>query len=59
MALSKQTKKDEKLAIYTKTLIDWSSPEAACKKLMSDFISYCSSKPEEGVSVGSLRTVFM
>lgn len=36
MALSKPDKKKDKLAVYTKSLIDWSSPEAACKKLLSD-----------------------
>ena len=36
MALSKPDKKKEKLAVYTKTLIDWSSPELGCKKLLTD-----------------------
>lgn len=30
MALSKPDKKKDKLAIYTKTLIDWSSADSAC-----------------------------
>jgi|LakMenE18May11ns_1017448.scaffolds.fasta_scaffold7965982_1 hypothetical protein len=40
MALSKPDKKKDKLAIYTKTLIDWSSPESACKKLLTDIGGY-------------------
>lgn len=40
MALSKPDRKKDKLAIFTKTLIDWSSPEAACKKLISDLTGY-------------------
>lgn len=40
MALSKPEKKKDKLALYTKTLIDWSSPDAACKKLLTDLEDY-------------------
>ena len=58
MALSKPDKKKDKLAIYTKTLIDWSSPDASCKKLLSDLADY-GVKPEEGMSVNSIRNVFL
>lgn len=58
MALSKPDKKKDKLAVYTKTLIDWSSPEAACKKLLSDLEDY-GLKPEEGISVGSIIDVYL
>lgn len=54
MALSKPDKKKDKLAIYTKTLIDWSSPEASCKKLLNDLGDY-GVKPEEAMSVNSIR----
>jgi hypothetical protein len=40
MALSKPEKKKEKLAIYTKTLIDWSSADSACQKLLADLAGY-------------------
>jgi hypothetical protein len=40
MALSKPDKKKDKLAVYTKTLIDWSSSDAACKKLLNDLDDY-------------------
>jgi len=40
MALSKPDKKKDKLAIYTKTLIDWSSPDSACEKLLTDLAGY-------------------
>lgn len=36
MALSKPDKKKEKLAIFSKTNIDWSSPQNACRKLLVD-----------------------
>lgn len=57
MALSKPDKKKDKLPVYTKTLIDWSSPEAACKKLLNDLDDY-GVKPEEGIGVSSIRNVF-
>ena len=40
MALSKPDKKKDKLAVYTKTLVDWSSPESGCKKLLTDLEDY-------------------
>lgn len=36
MALSKQDKKKDKLAVISKTNIDWSSPQNACRKLLVD-----------------------
>ena len=36
MGLSKPQKNKGKLAVYTKSLIDWSSPSAACRKLLVD-----------------------
>lgn len=36
MALNKPEKKKEKLAIYSKTNIDWSTPQNACRKLLVD-----------------------
>eukprot|EP00919_Chromeraceae_sp_WS-2016_P067358 GHVR01159168.1.p1 GENE.GHVR01159168.1~~GHVR01159168.1.p1 ORF type:complete len:170 (+),score=12.61 GHVR01159168.1:324-833(+) len=39
MGLSKPDKKKDKLALYTKTLIDWSSSENACRKFFSDIRS--------------------
>ena len=56
MALSKPDKKKEKLAIYTKTLIDWSSTEAACSKLLADLEDYGVSG-EEGMDVAMIRNV--
>jgi len=58
MALSKPDKKKDKLAIYTKTLIDWSSPEASCQKLLIDLGDY-GVKPEEGMGVRDIRNVFL
>ena len=58
MALSKPDKKKDKLAIYTKTLIDWSSPAASCQKLLVDLADY-GVKPEEGMGVNDIRNVFM
>ena len=40
MALSKPQKNKEKLAIYTKSLIDWDSPQGACSKLLVDLTAY-------------------
>ena len=40
MALSKPDKKKDKLALFTKTLIDWSSADSACKKLIADLTGY-------------------
>lgn len=31
--------KKDKLAMYTKTQIDWSSPESACRKLLADLMA--------------------
>lgn len=36
MALCKPEKKKEKLAILSKTNIDWSTPQNACRKLLVD-----------------------
>jgi hypothetical protein len=36
MALSKPDKKKDKLPVYSKTNIDWSSSENACRKLLVD-----------------------
>ncbi len=36
MSLSKPNQKKDKLALYTKTLIDWKSPENSCIKFLSD-----------------------
>ena len=36
MSLNKPNQKKDKLAIYSKTLIDWKSPENACIKFISD-----------------------
>lgn len=36
MALSKPEKKKDKLAIFSKTNIDWSTPQNACRKLLVD-----------------------
>jgi serine/threonine protein kinase len=58
MALSKPDKKKDKLAVYTKTLIDWSSAEAACKKLLNDLSDY-GLKGEDGIAVNSIRNVFL
>lgn len=58
MALSKPDKKKDKLAIYTKTLVDWSSPEAACNKLLTDLEDY-GVKSEEGMGVNAIRNVFL
>lgn len=40
MALSKPEKRKDKLALTVKALIDWSSPESGCKKLLSDIQDY-------------------
>ena len=40
MALSKPQKNKEKLALYTKSNIDWDSPQAACRKLLVDLSGY-------------------
>lgn len=58
MALSKPDKKKDKLALTVKALIDWSSPESGCKKLLSDIEDY-GLKIEEGISVNSIRSVHM
>ena len=58
MALSKPDKKKDKLAVYTKTLIDWSSADAACQKLLTDLEDY-GVKAEEGMGVGAIRNVFL
>ena len=58
MALSKPDKKKDKLAVYTKTLIDWSSPEGACKKLLTDLEDY-GVKAEEGMNVQVIRDVLL
>ena len=58
MALSKPEKKKEKLALTIKALIDWSTPESGCKKLLSDIEDY-GLKVEEGISVNSIRSVHM
>lgn len=39
LGLSKPDKKKDKLAMYTKTQIDWSSPENACRKLLTDLMA--------------------
>jgi hypothetical protein len=39
-----------------KALIDWSSPEAGCQKLLSDLEDY-GVKVEEGVGVSAIRNV--
>jgi hypothetical protein len=36
MGLSKLDRKKDKLALYSKTNIDWSTPKQACKKFISD-----------------------
>ena len=36
MGLAKPEKRKEKLALYTKTQIDWKSPDNACRKLFVD-----------------------
>jgi hypothetical protein len=36
MALSKPEKKKDKIAIYSKVNIDWSTPQNACRKLLAD-----------------------
>jgi hypothetical protein len=36
MGLAKPDKKKDKLPIYTKTQIDWKSPDNACRKLFAD-----------------------
>ena len=36
IGLSKPDKKKDKLALYTKTNIDWKSPQNACRKLFVD-----------------------
>ena len=56
MALSKPEKKKDKLALTVKALIDWSSAEAGCRKLLVDVADY-GLKVEEGVSVASIRNV--
>jgi hypothetical protein len=58
MALSKPDKKKDKLAIYTKTLIDWSSPDASCQKLLNDLNDY-GVKPEDEMKVSSIRDVLL
>jgi hypothetical protein len=41
MSLQKATsQKMEKLAVYSKSLIDWKSPDNACKKFLNDLNSY-------------------
>lgn len=56
MALSKPDRKKDKLAVYTKTLIDWSSPEGACRKLLGDLEDY-GVKGEEAARVDAIRNV--
>jgi NIMA (never in mitosis gene a)-related kinase len=58
MALSKPEKKKDKLAIFTKTLIDWSSAESACKKLITDLTGY-GLKLEDSMGVSNMRNVFI
>jgi len=40
MSLGKQNQKKDKLALYSKTQIDWKSPENACIKFISDLNNY-------------------
>lgn len=58
MALSKPEKKKDKLALTVKALIDWSSPEASCKKLLNDVQDY-GVKLEDGITVNSIRSVHL
>lgn len=56
MGLSKPDRKKDKLAVYTKTLIDWSSPEGACRKFLKDLEGY-GIKVEESIGASSLLNV--
>jgi hypothetical protein len=57
MALSKPNQKKDKLPLYTKTLIDWKSPDNACRKLLVDISS--SGIKYEDVDIESIRDVYI
>jgi hypothetical protein len=40
MSLSKPNQKKDKLALYSKTLIDWKSPQDACSKFIIDLSNF-------------------
>lgn len=40
MSLSKPNQKKDKLALYSKTLVDWKSPQNACIKFIADLNNY-------------------
>ena len=40
MSLSKPNQKKDKLALYSKTLIDWKSTHDACSKFVTDLTNF-------------------
>jgi hypothetical protein len=40
MALSKPNQKKDKLSLYSKTMIDWKSPQDACEKYITDLNNF-------------------
>lgn len=59
MALSKSdNKKKDRLALISKTQIDWNSPEAACSKFLSDLEDY-GVKADNSITADRLLDVYM
>ena len=56
MGLSKPNQKKDRLALTTKTYIDWTSPEAACKKFLSDLEAY-GIKVDDNIKPRDIRDV--
>lgn len=57
IALSKPDKKKDKLPIYTKTLINWNTPEDACSKFLLDLEGY--GIKFEDIEVNHIRNVHL
>ena len=57
MGLSKPNQKKDRLALTTKTYIDWTSPEAAAKKFITDLEGY-GIKVDESIKAKDIRDVY-
>jgi hypothetical protein len=57
MGLSKPNQKKDRLALTTKTYIDWTSPDAACRKFLIDLESY-GVKVDDNIKPKDIRNVY-
>jgi hypothetical protein len=55
MSLNKANQKKEKVALYSKTLVDWKSPQNACIKFISDLNNY--GVKTESIEMGNIVEV--